>query len=153
MIRIITIEREYGSGAPEIARELSNRLGWKFWDDALTQEIARVARCQQSEVQKYEERLDPLYYRLLKSFATGSCEGGSFMPVEMLDAESIVRISEQVVEDAAAPGDCVIVGRGSQHFLRTRSDTLRFFLYAPRQEKNTPPRFRRQNKSRSGRAC
>jgi cytidylate kinase len=29
----------------------------------------------------------------------------------------------------------VIVGRGSQHFLRNRPDTLRVFLYAPREDK------------------
>jgi len=32
-------------------------------------------------------------------------------------------------------GNCVIVGRGSQHFFRHRTDTLRVFLYAPRKEK------------------
>jgi len=57
------------------------------------------------------------------------------VPVESLDADSIVRISEQVVEQAAASGNCVIVGRGSQQFLRVRDDTLRFFLYASREEK------------------
>jgi cytidylate kinase len=29
----------------------------------------------------------------------------------------------------------VIVGRGSQQFLKARTDTLRIFLYAPREEK------------------
>jgi hypothetical protein len=29
----------------------------------------------------------------------------------------------------------VIVGRGAQHFLRAREDTLRFFFYASRSEK------------------
>jgi Cytidylate kinase-like family len=76
MIRVITIEREYGCGAAEIARRLSDRLGWKLWDQSLTQEIARLAHCRQSEVRQREERLDPLYYRLLKSFALGSYEGG-----------------------------------------------------------------------------
>jgi cytidylate kinase len=32
-------------------------------------------------------------------------------------------------------GGSVIVGRGSQHFLRDRTDTLRVFLYAPRSDK------------------
>ena len=32
-------------------------------------------------------------------------------------------------------GNSVIVGRGSQHFLRNREDTLRVFLYAPREDK------------------
>ena len=136
MIRVITIEREYGCGAAGIARELAARLGWKLWDQVLTEEIAGLAHCEQSEVQQREERKDPLYYRLLKSFVLGSYEGNSSVqPVETLDADSIVKFSERVVADAAASGNCVIVGRGSQHFLRGRDDTLRFFLYGSREEK------------------
>ena len=136
MIRIITIEREYGSGAAEIAQKLAERLGWKLWDQLLTQEIARLAHCNSSAIEKREERRDPLYYRLLKSFAQGSYEGSSTsVPVDALDADAIVRLSLRVVEQAAASGKCVIVGRGSQHFLRARLDTLRFFLYASREEK------------------
>ena len=56
-------------------------------------------------------------------------------PLNALDSDSIVRISRRVVEKAAAEGNCVIVGRGSQHFLQDRNDTLRFFLYAPSQDK------------------
>lgn len=136
MIRIITVEREYGSGAARIAEKLATRLGWKLWDQRLTREIARLAHCAQSAVEKREERRDPLYYRLLKSFAQGSYEGSSTsVPVDALDADAIVRISLRVVEQAAAAGECVLVGRGSQHFLRARADTLRFFLYASREGK------------------
>ncbi len=136
VIRIITIEREYGCGAAGIAEKLASRLGWKLWDQLLTQEIARLAHCEKSVVEKHQERRDPLYYRLLKSFALGSYEGSSgSAPVEMLDADSIVRISERVVQQAAAEGNCIIVGRGSQHFLRSRDDTLRFFFYASKDEK------------------
>jgi len=136
VIRIITIEREYGCGAAGIARELAARLGWKLWDELLTQEIARFAHCDQSVVRKREERRDPVYYRLLKSFVLGSWEGSPDAPsAEMLDADSIMRLSERVVARAADAGNCVIVGRGSQHFLRSRNDTLRFFLYASRREK------------------
>jgi len=114
---------------------LRPRWVWNLWDQLLTQEIARLAHCEQSAVEKREERQDPLYYRLLKSFVLGSYEGSPGEPVEALDADRIVRISERVVEDAGASGSCVIVGRGSQHFLRSRDDTLRFFLYASREEK------------------
>jgi Cytidylate kinase-like family len=135
VIRIIAIEREYGSGAAQIAEKLAALLGWRLWNQLLTKEIARLAHCAQSAVEKRQERLDPLYYRLLKSFALGSYEGSPGAPVETLDADSIVRISQQVVEQAAASENWVIVGRGSQHFLRTRNDTLRFFMYAPGEEK------------------
>jgi cytidylate kinase len=135
MVRIITLEREYGCGAAEIARRLADRLGWKLWDELLTAEIAKFARCHHSAVEEREERLDPLYYRLMKSFWRGSYEGSNVDPLELLDADCIVRISERVVMQAAEEGNCVIVGRGSQHFLQDRADTLRFFLYAPRGEK------------------
>src|SRR5579864_7223590 len=135
--RIITVEREYGCGAQEIAQQLARRLGWKLWDQELTREIARLAHCHHAAVEEREERRDPLYYRLLKSFARGSYEGSANVddPLQALDADSIVRISERVVLRAAEEGNCVIVGRGSQHFLQDRKDTLRFFLYAPKADK------------------
>jgi cytidylate kinase len=136
VIRIITIEREYGCGAAQIAAKLASCLGWKLWDQQLTQEIARHAHCEQSAIAQREERRDPLYQRLLKSFVLGSYEGvRGGQPVEMLDSDSIFKISKQVVEQAASAGNCVILGRGSQHFLQHRRDALRFFLYAPTDDK------------------
>lgn len=136
MVRIIAIEREYGCGASEIASKLALRLGWKLWDQLLTEKVARLAHCDHSAIAEREERRDPLYRRLLHSFALGSYEGsGGVYPVETLDADSIFRFSEQVVHEALDEGNGVIVGRGSQHFLRERQDTLRFFLYAPKEQK------------------
>ena len=136
MIKLVTIEREYGSGGGEIAQLLSTHLGWKLWDQLLTEEIARFANCPKAVVQVREERTDPLYYRLFKSFLRGSYEGSlNAHKLNVVDSESILKITERVVQHAAKTGNSVIVGRGSQHFLRTRPDTLRVFLYAPREEK------------------
>ncbi len=136
MIRIITVEREYGSGGGEIAQILSQRLGWKLWDQLLTEEIARLAQCPKAVVESREERTDPLYYRLFKSFLRGSYEGSiNAHKLKMVDSESILRLTERVVRNAASTGECVIVGRGSQHFLENHPETLRVFLYAPREDK------------------
>ena len=136
MINTVTIEREYGSGGGEIAQLVSNHLGWKLWDQLLTEEIARLAECPKSVVQLREERTDPLYYRLFKSFLRGSYEGSlNAYKLKLVDSESILKITERVVQHAAKAGNSVIVGRGSQHFLRNRPDTLRVFLYAPREDK------------------
>jgi len=136
VINIITIEREYGCGGGEIARKTAERLGWKLWDELLTCEIARLSNWKQSEVKSREERVDPLYYRLFKSILRGSFEGSlNAHRLKLLDADSIQRITEHVVQNAATEGNCVIVGRGSQHFLRHRNDTLRIFLYAPKEAK------------------
>lgn len=136
MIKIITVEREYGSGGGEIAQLLATRLGWKLWDQLLTEEIARLANCPKSVVEVREERTDPLYYRLFKSFLRGSYEGSLNAPkLNVVDSESILKFTERVVQHAAKTGNSIIVGRGSQHFLRDRRDTLRVFLYAPREDK------------------
>ena len=136
MIKIITVEREYGSGGGEVAQLLSERLGWKLWDDLLTEEIARLANCPKAVVEVREERNDPLYYRLFKSFLRGSYEGSiNAYKLKLVDSETILKMTERVVRHAAGKGNCVIVGRGSQHFLEDNPETLRVFLYAPREDK------------------
>jgi len=136
MIKIVTIEREYGCGGGEIAQLLATQLGWKLRDQFLTEEIARLANCSKAVVEVREERTDPFYYRLFKSFLRGSYEGSlNAHKLNVVDSESILKFTEMVVKHAAKTGNCVIVGRGSQLFLKDRADTLRVFLYAPREAK------------------
>src|ERR1700681_2738682 len=136
MIRIVTVEREYGCGGGEIAQQLAGHLGWKLWDQCLTEEIARLANCPKKVVEQREERNDPLHYRLFKSFLRGSYEGSiNAHKLKLVDSECILEFTEKVVEQAASAGNGVIVGRGSQLFLRNREDALRVFLYAPREDK------------------
>ena len=136
MYRVITVEREFGSGAAEIACEVANRLGWKLWDHALAEEIAKLAKVDCSAVESREERVDGTFHRLAKVFWRGSYERSMTMAgTEIFDADCMVEIGQQVMEKAAAAGNCVIVGRGAPYFLRERADTFSVFLYAPRVEK------------------
>ena len=48
-VRIITLEREYGSGGANIAKQIADRLGWKLWDQEITAEIARASISKRSE--------------------------------------------------------------------------------------------------------
>src|SRR5579864_7017815 len=136
MIRVLTIEREYGSGAADIARELADRLGWRLWDQLLTDEIARRMECDRRHVEQQEERRDPPHYRLFKAFLRGSFEGSLNIPrMKMADAEGIRKVSEQLVMAAANEGNAVIVGRGSAYYLRDRPDCFHIFVYAPFDER------------------
>ena len=136
MINVLTIDREYGSGAAEIAQQIADRLGWKLWDQLLTDEVARQLECESLHVEKHEERGDPLYYRVFKAFLRGSYEGTQIAPqIKIADAENIRRVSEQVVRKAAAQGNAVIVGRGSAYYLRDEHDAFHVFIYAPFKER------------------
>ena len=136
MIRTITIEREYGSGGAEIAKKVAARLGWKLWDQLLTNEIARLMDCDCRVVEEREEKRDPLYYRLFKSFMRGSYEGSLNAPrLKMADADCIREVTERVVKDVAERGQSVIVGRGSAYYLQGWPDAFHAFVYAPLGEK------------------
>lgn len=135
MIRNIVIEREYGSGAGAIAQKLADRLGWKLWDRQITAEIARRLRCDVKAVEQREERCDTGFYRLVKAFMRGSYEERLTGEVELLDAEHLARLFEQISLDIAKEGNAVIVGRGAPWFLRGRDDTFAAFIFAPREEK------------------
>jgi cytidylate kinase len=135
-MRIITVEREYGSGGARIAEKLARRLGWKLWDTELTQEIARRAHINPEAAARHDERVDPLLYRLFKVFARGSHERA--LPIgegQSFDTDSMVRLLGSVIEEVAATGNSVIVGRGSPYILRNRPDVFHIFVFAPLEEK------------------
>ena len=137
MVNAITIEREFGCGASEIARLVASRLGWSLWDERLTQEIARLTESTPEAVERREWRSDPLVYRLFQDFLRGGFEGG--LPptnrLHLLDARRIAAVSETAVKTAFSSGLSVIVGRGSQFFLRNHKDVFQVFLYASRDYK------------------
>jgi cytidylate kinase len=136
MIRIITIEREYGCGGADIARKLAERLGWKLWDRLLTDRIASLMECDCHVVEEHEERRDPLHYRLFKAFMRGSFEGTLNAPrLKMVDADCVREAAQRVVKEAAREGNAVIVGRGSAYYLREDPGTFHVFVYAPTDEK------------------
>jgi hypothetical protein len=137
MINAITIEREFGCGASEIASLVASRLGWSLWDERLTQEIARLTESTPEAVERREWRTDPLVFRLFQEFLRGGFEGG--LPptnrLHLLDARRIAAVSETAIKTALSSGPSVIVGRGSQFFLRNRKDVFHAFLYASRDQK------------------
>lgn len=136
MFRIVTIEREFGSGGGGIAGELARRLGWKLWDQQLTSEIAQRAQVTESAVALCDERVDSRLYRFAKAFWRGSYERS--IPLansRAFDTDRMVAMVEEIMRMIAAEGNAVIVGRGGPFFLRQREDTYRVFTYASRDEK------------------
>jgi CMP/dCMP kinase len=136
MFRILTLEREFGSGGGGIACELARRLGWKLWDRQLTSEIAQRAQVAESAVALCDERVDSRLYRLAKAFWRGSYERGISLDASYaFDTDRMMTMVGEIMSTIAAEGNAVIVGRGAPFFLREREDTFRVFTYASQDEK------------------
>ncbi|MGD0469616.1 MAG: cytidylate kinase-like family protein [Terriglobales bacterium] len=136
MFRIVTLEREFGSGGGAIAAELARRLGWKLWDQQLTCEIAQRAQVSESAVALCDERVDSRLYRLAKAFWRGSYERSVPLTNSLaFDTDRMMAMVGEIMRTIAAEGNAVIVGRGAPFLLREREDTFRVFTYAPHHEK------------------
>ncbi len=136
MKQILLIDREFGAGGATIGEKLAGRLGWKLFDDTLTQEIARQAKIPVDVCRRREERADPWLQRLVNLIWKGTFDRNLPSPdLAILNSDRLVAIVQQTIERAAEKKPCVIVGRGAPHFLRDRTDTFSVFLYASREIK------------------
>jgi cytidylate kinase len=131
MIRVITVEREYGSRGAEFAHHLAERLGWRLVDQCLIEEIAQKAGVTKKLAERCDERLDPWYYRFGKSFWHGSLERLPALPeTQVFDSERMVQFVREYLEGLAKEGNVVIVGRGAAAVLARAPGAFHIFVYA-----------------------
>lgn len=132
MIRTITVEREYGSRGGEFAHRLADHLGWRLIDNCLVDEIARKAGVDKSTVANCDERLDPWYYRIGKSFWHASVERlpAIMASSEVFDSDRMSTLVREYLKERVAEGNCVVVGRGAASALANVPGTFHIFVYA-----------------------
>ena len=129
MIRVITVEREYGSRGAEYAHRLAEHLGWRLIDRCLIDEIAKKAGVSAHLAEECDEKLDPWYYRVGKAFWHGSWERLT-AESEIFDSESMVGLVRGYMNKLAEEGQCVIIGRGAASILSKTPGAFHVFIYA-----------------------
>jgi cytidylate kinase len=131
--RTLTVARQFGSGGGRIANAVAQRLGWKLLDSEIIAAIARAAQVDSNVVRQYDERVDSWLRRMNEQAIRGVAmvSGRPFGDNELFDAQSMAALTQKIVEEAHAAGNCVIVGRGAQCILQHKPDTFHAFVYAP----------------------
>jgi cytidylate kinase len=130
---LITISREYGAGGSTVARMVADTLRWRLVDNQVVEEVARRAGMAPEEVARLEERGPSFIERLARALTAATPELLGPEPLAVPEAEEsrLVKLTEQVVADACADADTVVVGRGAVALLGRRDDTLHIKLVAP----------------------
>jgi cytidylate kinase len=133
---IITVSRQYGAGGSEVARRVAAALGWRVVDNELVEAVAARAGLQPSDVAEREKRVPGFLERLARTLVASTPElfpapvpSGT---IPRLQEADLVRITENVVEEMAAGGKVVLVGRAAPAVLARELDTLHVKLVAPR---------------------
>ncbi|MGA9667886.1 MAG: cytidylate kinase-like family protein [Terracidiphilus sp.] len=135
--RLLTVNREFGSGGGRIAQTIAENLSWKLLDKDIIDAIAYAAHVDTKVVSRYDEHVDSWLRRLnqqaMRSAALAA--GLELRDNAVFDAQEMVKISQKIIEQAYADGNCVIVGRGSQCVLQHKPDAFHAFVYAPHRQR------------------
>jgi cytidylate kinase len=135
--RVLTVNREFGSGGGRIAQTIAERLGWKLLDRDIIDAIAYAAHVDASVVRHYDEHVDSWLSRInqqaMRSAALAA--GLELGEDSVFDADEMVKLTQKIVEEAWSEGNCVIVGRGAQCILQHKPDVFHAFVFAPLKER------------------
>ncbi len=130
---LITISRLFAAGGSPVARSVAQALDWHLVDNELVERVAERAGVTPEEVAEREERPPSFIERLARLTAVELPE--LFLPtadaVEVFGEAHLARITRTIVEESAAQGRCVFVGRASAAVLARSEDTLHVRLVAP----------------------
>ena len=131
--RVITVNREFGSGGGYIAQAIAAKLGWKLLDRDIIDAIAYSAHVDSNVVRHYDEHIDSWLSRINQQAMRSAALAAGIELGEhtVFDAEEMVKISRKIIDEAYTEGNCVIVGRGSQCILQHKPDVYHVFIYAP----------------------
>jgi cytidylate kinase len=135
--RVLTVNREFGSGGGRIAQKIAERMGWKLLDRDIIDAIAYAAHVDPKVVRRYDEHVDSWLRRINQQAMRSAAltAGLALNEGSVFDADEMVKISQKIIEKAYADGNCVVVGRGSQCVLQHKPDVFHVFVYAPLKER------------------
>lgn len=123
---VIVIGRQYGAGGRKLGRDLARRLGAEYYDKELLSEAAERLGFR-AEIFAMADEKPPSLLQSLLSFNYHSA-AGSYSTTAMGSSE-LYRAQSYVIEQIAAEGPCVIVGRTADYVLREHPRLLSVFLH------------------------
>jgi cytidylate kinase len=135
---LITISRQYGAGGSEVAARVAASLGWRVVDNELVERVAARAGITPEDVAEREERVSTFIERLARTVVAATPElvvppeAGGTAPPSLSEAD-LVRVTERVVEEVAAEGRVVLVGRAAPAVLARERDAIHVKVVAPRE--------------------
>jgi CMP/dCMP kinase len=143
---VITISRQFGSGGNEVASQVCEALGYRYFDKRLIAEAAEESGIAQAELVDYSEEnhqvrgfLDRLFSRpaTVAQMRVWKEDPGGIRSVERvaLSEEVAVGLVQKALQRACRAGKMVVVGRAGQVVLRDCPQVLHVRIEAPLEER------------------
>ena len=113
------------SHTAEIGKALAKKLGYEFYDEEIIQMTAGSTGYEPQFIREQEEGMtNSLFYDLIHQMYV-------YSDTQNAPHDAIFESEGKVIRELASRGNCVIVGRCADYFLRSRPNTWKFFIHAP----------------------
>ncbi len=127
MNNIITISREFGSGGREVAKRLSEALGYKYYDKEIIGEMLKNSKYDEKYIEGIKQISNDDYpYTISKSF--------SLYSAHQKQATDVLVLEQKIIKELAKKGNAIFVGRCADIILE-EYNPLKIFVYANKESK------------------
>lgn len=129
-MKIITIDREYGSGGREVGKIISEKTGITCYDNYLIMEAAENFGLNVGMMKDYDEKnIGSTLYNIAMIASNMKMDGESNKTYEIYYAIS------ETVKRIAAQGSAIFIGRCTNEALKENHNVVNAFIYASDSEK------------------
>ena len=131
-IRYIAIEREYGSGGTNIARQVAARCGIGCYGREIMEQVATQQQVSVKALEEYEERVSgSLFYSM---FVLSQSQTGD---PDLVSQEAKLYVAEtRIIRQLAKAGPAVFVGHSAAQALESIGPVLRVFIRGSEADKH-----------------
>lgn len=151
---VITVAREFGSGGKDIAKVISEKIGYECVDKELIAEVSQAAGVTEEVVEQLDEvgespirrflselftpstiySLSPEFPPLIWPYVPGAGDG-DYDPTSLkntyLDKNEYLKIIQDTIKSIAKRNNVIIVGRGSHSILSDHENSFHIRFIAP----------------------
>ncbi len=134
---VITFSRQMGSGGDEIAQNVSQMLGWSYFDKSLMVDVGRSIGVSEEDIVDFCEDtyrvqgfVDKLMLRRKPAKSSFDTKDNAHIR-KTLDEKQCLSTIQTVINNMASRGNTVIVGRGGQAILKHKVGVLHVRVIAP----------------------
>ena len=142
---VIAINREVGSGGHAIGEKLADRLGVKFYDKAIVQELTKKFNLSVDELEEVRSSKFNWWNNLVQSYMNRyRIEERFDVENTVATTDNIFRVESDFLRQLAADDSCVIAGRSGFYIFRDHPNALKIFITC-----SMPKRIERMMKVRN----
>jgi cytidylate kinase len=126
---VITISRQFGAGGWVLGKRLAKRLGYRYVDENMIQEVARIGKISSGRVRVFEKSGTSRLLKFLDKMIVADYVDRFVSDKHgRLDERGYVEMVRSIFNEIYEKGDVIIIGRGGQYILKGYPNTYHILL-------------------------